>query len=116
MPVNVNTHVSKEHFVNASRRLLRPDEVPTLDLGLPGSVKQNQPRKPPKNRIQLPLALTEPPGPASHENRYSDACVQTDNVLTVRESDLMKKISSLQSVIVEKERMIAEQKLWLESI
>ena len=114
LPVNGNTRVCEEHFVNASRRLLRPDEVPTL--GLPGSVKQNQPRKPPKNRTQLPPALTEPPGPASHENSCSDACVQTEDVPTVRESDLMEKVSSLQSVIVEKERMIAEQKFRLERI
>ena len=114
MPVNGNTCVCEEHFVYASRRLLRPDEVPTL--GLPGPVKQNQPRKPPKNRTQLPPALTNPPGPASHENHYSDACVQTEDVPTVRESDLMEKVFSLQSVIVEKERMIAEQKFWLESI
>ena len=71
LPVNGNTRVC-EDFVNASTHLLRPDEVPTL--GLPGSVKQNQPRKPPKNRTQLPPALTEPIGPASHENCYSNAC------------------------------------------
>ena len=77
LPVNGNTHVCKEHFMNASRRLLRPDEV--LILGLLGSVKQNQPRKPPKNRTQLqkkpitsrpmeePPAFSEPPGPASHD-------------------------------------------------
>ena len=102
LPVNGNTHVCKEHFMNASRRLLRPDEV--LILGLLGSVKQNQPRKPPKNRTQLQKNQSQvdlwkslrlfQSLQALHltiENRYSDACVQTDNVHTIRESDSMGK-------------------------
>ena len=40
--LNGNTRVCEENFMNESTRLLRPDQVPTL--GLPGSVKQNQPR------------------------------------------------------------------------
>ena len=59
LPVNRHTRICSRHFINASKRLLRPDEVPSLHLPCFSSVATS--RKPPKERIspQSPVSLVE---------------------------------------------------------
>ena len=57
LPLNNNTHVCSEHFVNSTKRLLRPDEFPSFKLPVlvtsvmnlrkrKSPVKRNKPKEP----------------------------------------------------------------------
>ncbi len=49
LPINRHTRICSSHFVGASKRLLRVDEISSLHL--PRSSRYTKPRKPPKERI-----------------------------------------------------------------
>ena len=62
--LNKHTGVCSRHFVNANKRLLRPDEVPTLEL--PQFSTPSSHRKPPKEcstsvAVDMPLQHSESP-------------------------------------------------------
>ena len=101
--------------MNANGRLLRPDEVPTL--GLPGPVRPKEIRKPPKDRSSLPKGVVRSVTrrDLSEERVHHDG-VQTDKVVTDEERDLLKKVSSLQSLINLKEQQLSQQKFRLANI
>ena len=117
LPVNRSTRVCSEHFVNTNGRLLRPDEVPTL--ALPGPVKPKKIRKPPKDRSSLPKGVVRSitRRDLSEERVHHDGTsVQTDKVVTDRERNLLKKVSSLQSLFNLKEQQLSQQKFQLANI
>ena len=68
LPINPNTRVCSNHFVNATGRRVRPDEVPTLYMPvLSTSVSLLAPRKPPRNRTAdvAPFTFAEVQTPVS---------------------------------------------------
>ena len=83
LSLNSHTRVCSKHFLQANGRLLRPDEIPTLNL--PGSITSISKRKPPKER-QLPFVSrvsagnhgNESVGDDSEEQLSLDASTQTE--------------------------------------
>ena len=92
LPINTNTRVCSIHFVNATGRRLRPDEVPTLYMPVfSTSVSLSAPRKPPRNRTAddvAPVTIAGDTDPSELCMCVSrDASTQTENsiIATKRE-------------------------------
>ena len=108
LPINTNTLVCSIHFVNATGRRLRPDEVATLYMPvLSTSVSLSAPRKPPRNRTAddvAPVTIAEDTDPSELCMCVSrDASTQTENSIIATEKELqaLKHIHLLQQQVNE---------------
>ena len=108
LPIIPNTRVCSNHFVNATGRRLRPDEVPTLYMPvLSTSVSLLAPRNPPRNRTAdyvAPFTFAEDTDPSELCMCVRrDASTQTENsiITTERELQALKQIDLLQQQVNE---------------
>lgn len=115
LSVNRHTRVCGEHFVLGSRRLLRPDEVPSVRI--PCSSKPKKHRKPPMDRSSLSSTKARAIDSKDCSEEESDkmvvtqdACVQTERMVSDEERALLDKVDALESLLKEKDEQINKLK------
>ena len=104
--MNRHTRICSRHFINARKRVLRPDEVPSLHLPCFSSVATS--RKPPKERIspQSPVSLVEDPDEESKEVEVQTEVRGVECGCDSKIEMLMKEVSVL-SVSIKNESFVS---------
>ena len=117
LPVNSNTRVCSDHFVDAMGRLLRPDEVPSLHLPmLSTSARKEKQRQPPRNRPFLEEASRDyADRSAIGDSTVCDACTQCD-VSVANVGEARARLEVLEKQVKEQEQALTQQKFRLGSM
>ena len=116
LPINKETRVCFEHFINAHGWLLRPNKVPSLKL--PFFKPVNSKRKPPRQRLSLSATLVTASCSSSEADHSGplDGSIQTETYTSERKLVLLQEISMLKELLKLKEEQLLKQKFRLENL
>lgn len=118
LSINAHTRVCSEHFVNAKRRLLRPEEVPSLRIPSSRNSTSIHRRKPPKDRRCTTRADTGNRGGGLEADSTPvnvDVGLQTE-IISSKERDLLDRIDELEAKLKEKDGQLEKQTFRLMNI
>ena len=112
LPLNSNTRICSNHFVSATKRKLRPDEYPTINLPQRSHTTVVRPRKPPKTRT-----IPEPPSETSDSEEADMVECESKTSVGTQVCDGSKElIEQLKETVTTLEAKLATSKFCIENI
>ena len=121
LPINGETRVCSKHFVNAKGRLLRPNEVPSLNLPITSSVKKKRKTRKERrfagNSVCADSSMPTEENLSPDDSSYSSVGTQTETMYTSNEvSALLQEIASLREEVAALKEELDSQSFWLENV